>query len=90
MKAIKKAIEVDVFEWDQKYTTQHKFWPDWLQNVAKDGIFWLGLDGVPLIRTLEGILTVRHKDWIIKGVKGEIYPCKPDIFEETYDLIDKA
>ena len=30
-------------------------------------------------------LTARHGDWVIKGVKGEFYPCKPDIFEATYD-----
>jgi hypothetical protein len=35
--------------------------------------------------TLEGILTVSEGDWIIKGVKGEFYPCKPDVFELTYE-----
>ena len=37
------------------------------------------------INTLEGIMTANKGDWIIKGVKGEFYPCKPDIFEATYD-----
>ncbi len=37
------------------------------------------------INTLEGTMTVAQGDWIIKGVKGEFYPCKPDIFEATYD-----
>jgi hypothetical protein len=37
------------------------------------------------IVTLEGIMTAQPDDWIIRGVKGEIYPCKPDIFEATYD-----
>lgn len=37
------------------------------------------------IHTLEGIMNVSHEDWIIKGVKGEFYPCKPDIFEMTYE-----
>lgn len=42
--------------------------------------------GQPLgIRTLEGVMTVSAGDWIIKGVKGEYYPCKPDIFEATYE-----
>ena len=40
------------------------------------------------IFTLEGPLRTRGGDWIIKGVKGEFYPCKPDIFEATYDLVD--
>lgn len=37
------------------------------------------------INTLEGTMTVKPGDWIIKGVKGEFYPCKPDIFAATYD-----
>lgn len=37
------------------------------------------------IQTLEGQMVARPGDWIIKGVKGEIYPCKPDIFEATYE-----
>jgi hypothetical protein len=36
------------------------------------------------ICTLEGVMTVRPGDFVIKGVKGEFYPCKPDIFKETY------
>lgn len=40
------------------------------------------------IQTLEGIMTASDGDWIIKGVNGEFYPCKPDIFEKTYEKID--
>jgi len=39
------------------------------------------------IRTLEGELIVSPGDWIIRGVKGELYPCKPDIFEATYEKV---
>jgi hypothetical protein len=39
----------------------------------------------PVIHTLEGVLTASPGDWIIKGVQGEFYPCKPDIFEATYE-----
>ena len=38
------------------------------------------------IPTLEGLMVATEGDWIIKGVNGEIYPCKPDIFEKTYEL----
>lgn len=38
-----------------------------------------------VIETLEGDMTANLGDYIIKGVKGEFYPCKPDIFEQTYD-----
>ena len=37
------------------------------------------------IPTLEGLMTANENDWIIKGVKGEFYPCKPHIFEATYE-----
>ena len=40
------------------------------------------------IPTLEGVMTARVGDWIIRGVKGEFYPCKPDIFEATYEEAD--
>jgi len=39
------------------------------------------------IKTLEGELKPNSGDWIIKGVQGEYYPCKPDIFEKTYELV---
>jgi hypothetical protein len=38
-----------------------------------------------LIETLEGNMKARWNDWIIKGINGELYPCKPDIFEKTYE-----
>ena len=41
--------------------------------------------GALIIRTLEGEMRADIGDWIIKGVKGEFYPCKPDIFEATYE-----
>jgi len=41
-----------------------------------------------LIPTLEGLHLARQGDWVIKGVKGELYPCKPDIFEMTYEEVD--
>lgn len=40
-----------------------------------------------VIQTLEGAMRCDVSDWIIKGVKGELYPCKPDIFEATYEPV---
>ena len=69
--------------------------PDWFSNqVSNDKIIlhnaianaknW---DGKPWceIHTLEGIMKADYGDYVIQGVQGEIYPCKPDIFEKTYD-----
>ena len=45
-------------------------------------------EGTLLIRTLEGDHIASVGDYIIKGIKGEIYPCKPDIFEKTYEEVE--
>jgi hypothetical protein len=42
---------------------------------------------IMIINTLEGAMAANPGDYIIKGVNGEFYPCKPDIFEKTYDLV---
>lgn len=42
------------------------------------------------IPTLEGLHAARKDDWIIKGIKGEFYPCKPDIFKATYEAVDRV
>jgi hypothetical protein len=61
------------------------------KTLPKDGIHVGGGIGyIPAlgtldIPTLEGVMTAQPGDWIIKGVKGEVYPCKPDIFEATYE-----
>ena len=41
-----------------------------------------------VVRTLEGDMTAQVGDYIIEGVNGELYPCKPDIFEATYELVE--
>jgi hypothetical protein len=49
-------------------------------------------DGGPaelLISTPEGVMTGSVGDWIIRGVNGEFYPCKPDIFKKTYELVEE-
>lgn len=54
-----------------------------VQPVFKSEDYWY-LE----IKTLEGVMTVSPDDWIIKGVNDELYPCKPDIFEKTYELVE--
>lgn len=44
----------------------------------------IGLD----IPTLEGVMTASENDYIIRGIHGELYPCKPDIFEATYEKVE--
>lgn len=45
-------------------------------------------DGFLFIHTLEGSMAVSYGDYVIKGVRGEFYPCKPDIFEQTYESVE--
>ena len=51
---------------------------------------WLDKDGVYWCDTLEGPLKVSNGDWLIRGVRGELYPCKPDIFEATYERLEEG
>ena len=44
-------------------------------------------DGTIIIPTLEGNMQCKEKDWVIRGVAGEYYPCKPEIFEQTYEEV---
>lgn len=63
----------------------------WLEQAYEDDVLanTQAEDGVHLtIKTLEGKMRAAPGDWIIKGVKGEIYACKPDIFEATYEPVE--
>jgi hypothetical protein len=51
---------------------------------------WLDDCVLAHIHTLEGVMIVTPGDWVIRGVKGEFYPCKPDIFAATYEPVEDA
>jgi hypothetical protein len=55
--------------------------------VPGDLVLW-STDGCPCIVTLGGLMRTEPGDWIIRGIKGEFYPCKPDIFEATYEAVE--
>jgi len=66
--------------------------PDWYMDRVTDCIAtnygeWRKLD-YAIIKTLEGDMRAERGDYVIKGVKNEVYPCKPDIFEATYERVD--
>jgi len=66
--------------------------PDCIYKYEKERIVHEGIPSIYYgwrIDTLEGAMEVSPGDWIIKGIKGEFYPCKPDIFEKTYDEVKK-
>lgn len=76
---IKKSVIVEALVWDGNEDSMQEFL----------GELFLIIDHHERLRidTLEGIMWANLGDFIIKGVKGEFYPCKPDIFELTYDRV---
>lgn len=93
MKFRKKPVVIEAVQFGYGF-----LWPDWFQDaVSRDDVrvYNTGKFHNPnescyaLISTLEGTMTANNNDWIIQGVNGEIYPCKPDIFEKTYEKVEE-
>lgn len=83
----KKPVVIEAW---QTYVEGEFTKPQWLKEAIDAGkVYWSdGEPGYWTIETLEGSMRANARDWIIRGVKGEIYPCKPDIFEATYEPAD--
>ena len=67
-------------------STREGDWPRWASESFDSGTIRLGHHSVE-IETLEGTMVGNAGDWVIRGIKGELYPCKPDIFAATYEAI---
>lgn len=59
----------------------------WLHEPSRANQWESDRDGGIAIKTLEGMMRADPGDYVIQGVKGELYPCKPDIFEATYEAV---
>lgn len=79
MKYRKKPVIVEAFRWTVDQV------PQWWRDRTDISIDIPTTDA--LIPTIEGVMRVQPGDMIIQGVKGEIYPCKSDIFEMTYEPV---
>lgn len=79
----KKPVEVEAMLWDGTMKSQAEIvtWSGGIVSGWFDNIYYLE------IKTLEGTMRADIGDYIIKGVQGEFYPCKPDIFVATYDAV---
>ena len=91
----KKPIVIQAFQMTRERRWDNSEWPEWLNRAWNmDGIGSLQIDDDDLKRerlviwTTEGVMRVEWNDWIIQGVQGEIYACKPYIFDETYEPVD--
>lgn len=89
----KKPVVIDAFQYGVDRI------PDWFMDAVTNSVVTMWSCKHPMdkepdtkayctIRTLGCDHKARYLDWIIKGVKGELYPCKPDIFEMTYEPAD--
>lgn len=93
MKFRKKPVVIEAVRYDGEWKTII----DWMEKLVAPGelLFPFGTEppitatssGKLSIRTLEGTMTADIGDWIIRGIKGEFYPCSPDIFEATYERV---
>ena len=83
----KKPVVIEAFQFDGSSTGASKI-KQWMKTgeiPQLGGISTRDLGAELNIDTMEGVMTASAGDWIIKGVEGEFYPCKPDIFDKTYD-----
>lgn len=85
----KKPVVIEAFEWTGGPDQSED--PEWAVEAIRLGKVWFNNAGTPEctmeIATLEGNHVAEVGDFIIKGVQGELYPCKPDIFKQTYELV---
>lgn len=79
----KLPVQIEAFQWTGDIDQTGD--PVWLIDAIRDGVVAYTIETHTLtVHTLEGVMIVNRDDYVIQGVKGEIYPCKPDIFEATY------
>ena len=92
----KRPVTIEAFQMTEERRQNNFDWPTWLHEAWNKQEFSEGsvcIDPNDLERkrlcigTLEGVMRVDWNDWIIKGVKGELYPCKPDIFQSSYEEV---
>jgi hypothetical protein len=87
MRYRKKPVVINAWEltWENKDELARRV-PDGQVRYAKKGDHHEVFLTIP---TLEGVMTAQLGDFIIKGIQGEFYPCKPDIFHATYELVEE-
>ena len=91
----KKPVVIEAFRWTGDETQEE--YPIWMVEALKNDTAWMCVDPFSrsdtvthmAIKTLEGTMEARFGDWIIQGIKGELYPCKDDIFQATYERVEE-
>jgi hypothetical protein len=87
----KRPAVIEAFQMTAEHRASNVDWPEWLHAAWQKGFETVGalypVASSLVIHTLEGNLIVSTDDWIIRGVQGELYPCKPDIFVLSYEEV---
>lgn len=94
MKYRKKPVVIEAWHFKKEFQNQVTVTiiPKWVLNAMDSGEIHVNRKGdfcTLEIKTLEGVMVAQPGDYVIQGVKGEIYPCKPDIFEMTYEPVEE-
>lgn len=84
-KYIKKPIMIEAFHYRKDYTDYRD-----LERFLGDALVGLDQNYKIILRTLEGEVTLYDDCYVIKGIKGEFYPCQKEIFEATYDKVSEG
>jgi hypothetical protein len=79
-----KPVEIEAVQWLNK-----KIYEPWFCEAEAAGVIRLHGDELS-ITTLEGVMRANRGDYIIKGLVGEFYPCKPEVFEMKYEPVDES
>lgn len=85
MKYRKKPVEIEAYQMNASNDISV---PSWIPDAISRGIIYKK-DNELYVKTLEGDHHISRGDYVIKGVKGELYACKPDIFEMTYEPVEQ-
>nr|DAU41159.1 MAG TPA: PGDYG protein [Caudoviricetes sp.] len=89
MKFRKKPVVVEAVRFQPNEHETFSEIPCWLEEAfALGSVMWETKESL-IISTLEGDHLVSTGDYIIRGIKGELYPCKPDIFNQTYEKVEE-
>jgi len=86
----KKLVEIQAIPVQEAIQLATDYWgelPTWLNDGYENGKVVFFNDHIA-IKTLEGTMTAQADDMLIRGVQGELYPCKPDIFAATYEAVE--
>ena len=90
----KKPVVIDAIQWPADIELREEDDPihdeidAWFRGMGADPDKIMMMDdGTISIATLEGEMAAQPGDWVIRGIKGEFYPCKPDIFDATYEKV---